>query len=212
MSDAAPQKPGPSRRHLVARILLFVPFYAWIGYACFDRACNPGSGAAVPAHLRKPVAESAPSGSLPPSDPVQASGRHSGSLRAARAVEAAAGTVALSWPVLGGFRYSKGMRLPAAVRDLNGKDVSVTGFMLLLDRETRITDFVLVEALWSCCFGSPPDVNQAIIVNAADLGGIDFSYEPVQVIGTLDVGERLDSEGMITSVYRLRAKAVRRLQ
>lgn len=193
-----------------------MPFYAWIGYACFDRACNSGSDAAVPAHLRPPAAASSPPGGgspeLPPSDPVPASEGHSGSLRTARQVAAPAGTVPLSWQVLGGFRYSKGMQLPQDVRELHGRDVSISGFMLMLDRETRITEFVLVEALWSCCFGTPPDVNQVIFVDAAALGGIDHSSDGVQVIGTLDVGERLDSDGTIMNVYRLRAKAVKRLR
>ena len=46
------------------------------------------------------------------------------------------------------------------LRDLSGKKVLMTGFMLPLDEVQNIKEFLLVQSLWSCCYGTPPDINK----------------------------------------------------
>jgi hypothetical protein len=216
MTGPAPGKRSLSGMRIAARFLFFGVLNAWIVFILFDLTGSKSRG--LPVYPKSRVAETKPTASpevLAPPSPVAAPGsgsQHLGTVRTAAQAEAAAGTMAISWRTLGGFRYSRAMRLPKEVRDLHEKEISICGFMLPFDRESKIRDFALVEALWSCCYGTPPDVNQVIIVSADDIGGVDLVNDPVQLIGTLDVGEKLDSDGTLMSVYRVRAKAVRRLK
>ena len=61
----------------------------------------------------------------------------------------------VKWEVLGGFEYEEGMALPKPVRDLSGKKVGIAGYMMTLEEVEDIHEFLLVESLWSCCFGIP---------------------------------------------------------
>src|SRR5690606_32936614 len=74
-----------------------------------------------------------------------------------------AGYERVTWHQLGGFAYQEGAALPEAVRALDGRDVGIFGFMLSLGDAERMSEFVLVESLWGCCFGSVPEVNQTIL-------------------------------------------------
>ena len=64
-----------------------------------------------------------------------------------------------------GFEYIEHMTLPDEVRKLNGKKVGLAGYMLTLDQVENIREFLLVEAFWSCCFGTPPSMNQVAMIH-----------------------------------------------
>jgi hypothetical protein len=40
----------------------------------------------------------------------------------------------------------------------------MTGFMLPIDEVENIKEFLLVQSLWSCCYGQPPDINGIVRV------------------------------------------------
>ena len=94
----------------------------------------------------------------------------------------------LSWRLLGGFAHKKGQPLPAAVRALDGAEVVIEGYMLTLAETNDIRTFLLVESLWGCCFGKPPDLHQGILVRLISGPPLDYLFTPIQVTGRLEVG------------------------
>lgn len=139
-------------------------------------------------------------------------GGHEGTLRAAVEVEVPAGYERAKWEVLGGFEYEEGMELPKTVAALNNKKVGIAGYMMTLEEVEDIHEFLLVESLWSCCFGTPPEVHQVIVVTMEEgKPGIDYTTAPVLVLGKMEVGEEVE-DGFVTSLYRLTASEVKEVQ
>jgi hypothetical protein len=119
-----------------------------------------------------------------------------------------AGYERISWNQLGGFPYLEGAPLPAEVQALNGHDVGIFGFMLSLGDSERLSELVLVESLWGCCFGSVPEVNQTILVRVAPNAAVEYSAAPQLVTGRLEVGEEREG-GFVTSLYRITGATLR---
>ncbi|HYC78717.1 MAG TPA: DUF3299 domain-containing protein [Planctomycetota bacterium] len=136
--------------------------------------------------------------------PLDASGNpHTGLYRAAPVLNPPPGYRALDWKTLGGFEYTEGMKLPEEVRKLHGEKVAIAGYMFTLSEFENIREFMLVESLWSCCFGVPPTVNQVLVVKIDGRKGVEYTGMPVMLLGTLDVGEKIE-DGWVTSLYRIR--------
>jgi hypothetical protein len=108
----------------------------------------------------------------------------------------------VSWNRLGGFTYREGEPLPGEVLAWAGREVGIFGFMMTLGDAERSPQFVLVESLWGCCFGSVPELNQTILVRVADGAAAEYSAAPLLVTGRLEVGEEREG-GFVTSVYRI---------
>jgi len=131
----------------------------------------------------------------------------SGDRRDAAVRASPSGELTASWRLLGGFDYKKGAPLPPAVRDLDGAAVTIDGYMLTLAETNNIRTFLLVESLWGCCFGKPPDLHQGIVVRKVGGSGIEYLFTPIRVSGRLEVGEKRE-RGVVASVYRLAATKV----
>jgi hypothetical protein len=116
----------------------------------------------------------------------------------------------ISWLTLGAFSYKEGMELPEAVTRLHNRKVAIVGYMVALEEVEDIHEFLLVESLWSCCFGSIPEIHQVILVRVGGRRGVDLITAPLFVTGILEVGEEVE-DGFVTSVYRLRADRVEEL-
>jgi len=136
-----------------------------------------------------------------------AMGQHP-TLRAAATMKLPEGYEGISWKTLGGFEYTEHMALPHEVLKLNGQKVGLTGYMMTIEEVENIHEFLLVEAFWSCCFGTPPNVHQVVLIQLPKSGkGVEYTSQPVLILGTLEVGERIE-DGFVTSVYRLKATSV----
>lgn len=122
--------------------------------------------------------------------------------------ELPAGHERISWNQLGGFPYLEGVRLPPEVEALAGRNVGIFGFMLTLGDSERVTEFVLVESLWGCCFGAVPEVNQTILVRLDPDSPAEYSAAPMLVTGRLEVGEEREA-GFVTSLYRIGGATLR---
>jgi len=125
----------------------------------------------------------------------------------------ASGHQPVRWSTLADFAYAPGMALPAAVTALDGKQVAVDGYMLVLERDEdrRVRAFLLLESLWGCCFARTPSIHEGIAVRMTTPRGIRGHEGPVTVLGELAVGEERE-EGEVTSVYRLEATVVKALE
>jgi len=107
-----------------------------------------------------------------------------------------------SWIYEDGF---KGM--PKSVKELDGKKFVMAGFMLPIDEVENIKSFYLVESLWSCCFGTPPDVNGLVRVEVKAKKGVAYHYDPILVVGTFKLKKTMDDDYCV-SIYTLAADRV----
>lgn len=107
-----------------------------------------------------------------------------------------------SWP------YEDGLKnMPKRVKDLTGKKVLMTGFMLPIDEVQNIKEFLLVQSLWSCCYGSPPDIHGIVRVVMPKGKTTDYFFDPIKVIGTFKV-EATIMEGYCVDIYQLHVESL----
>jgi hypothetical protein len=106
------------------------------------------------------------------------------------------------WP------YDDGLKgCPEAVRALDGKKVAMIGFMLPIDEVENIKEFLLVQSLWACCYGTPPDINGIVRVVMKGDKRTDYQFDPVLVTGAFRVRETREDEYCI-DVFQLEAEDV----
>ena len=102
-----------------------------------------------------------------------------------------------SWP------YEDGLKgMPKRVKELNGKKVLMTGFMLPIDEVQNIKEFLLVQSLWSCCYGQPPDIHGIVRVVMPKGRTTDYFFDPLKVTGTFKV-EATILDGYCVDIYQL---------
>ena len=109
-----------------------------------------------------------------------------------------------SWPLLKSFPYEEGMNLPPEVQALDGANAKAWGYLIALEEN----QYLLVQSLWSCCFGRPPEINEAVVVRVREGMGIgNLENQGVTVYGRFEAGEAYE-DGFVTSLYRLDAEHV----
>ena len=93
--------------------------------------------------------------------------------------------------------------IPALVKALNGKKVSVQGYIKPLKQDADgVTDFLLMRDHALCCQTNIPQINEWVHVRMTGRS-IPFAHErQFTVSGVLQVGELLGT-GNVVSVYRL---------
>jgi len=100
-------------------------------------------------------------------------------------------------------------QIPAPVKALNNKKVSVQGFMVPMKVEKGATKlFLLVKDTSLCCFGRMPRMNEWISVKMSEGRSAKFiGDQPVTVFGKIEVGEEI-KDGEVLSIYRMDADDV----
>jgi hypothetical protein len=107
-----------------------------------------------------------------------------------------------SWP------YEDGLKgMPKRIKELSGKKVLMTGFMLPIDEVKDIKEFLLVESLWSCCYGQPPDIHGIVRVVMPKGKTTDYFFDPLKVIGTFKV-EATVLDGYCVDIYQLHLESL----
>ncbi len=93
-------------------------------------------------------------------------------------------------------------QVPDAVRKLDGRKVSVTGFMLPTKMERGLaTEFLLLNTPMMCCFGVTPPTNAWIIVKMPK--GVKAQQDvPLAFRGLLHVQAQWEN-GYLSSIYQL---------
>lgn len=103
---------------------------------------------------------------------------------------------------------AKRNQIPDNIKALNGKNISLTGFMMPLNADPEgATEFVLNGNFDMCGFGGPVMINQWAMVKFTGKGKVPYTHLPLTVFGTLEVGEEY-RDGRLYSLYRLKANAV----
>jgi hypothetical protein len=95
-------------------------------------------------------------------------------------------------------------QIPASVKELDAKKVSVTGFMLPVKmHEGLVTEFLLVKDPMMCCYGVMPKVNEWVVVKMNGKGVQALMDVPITFEGTLSVGQLYEG-GYLTGLYLLK--------
>ncbi len=96
---------------------------------------------------------------------------------------------------------------PAVVADLDGKRVSIGGYVVPLDFEaTTVKEFLLVPFVGACIHVPPPPANQIIYVKSLQGFEVSGSFDAVTVTGTLKT--TVAFTGLADAGYTLDADAV----
>ncbi|MHC5012291.1 MAG: DUF3299 domain-containing protein [Planctomycetota bacterium] len=114
------------------------------------------------------------------------------------------GSEVVSWDALLAYEYQEGLAgMPEALLALEGKRVTMAGFLLTLYEFDDIKEFSLVASHWSCCFGVPPGLNGWIHVRLAEgQVGLPNTAEPIKVAGTFRLREDKEA-GYVVSIFAL---------
>ncbi|MEO0649853.1 MAG: hypothetical protein AAFZ65_04160 [Planctomycetota bacterium] len=97
--------------------------------------------------------------------------------------------------------WKPGDELPKSVRDLSGKRVVIRGYMHgSIDEETRRFPFVSDSCQCTARLMPHHFVDVLVDEETAPIAG------QFEIIGRLNVGPRLDDDGFVTSVYRLKGE------
>ena len=127
----------------------------------------------------------------------------------------------ITFAILGGYFYelpppgaadpdSKTQdRIPATIRALDKRKISVQGFMVPVRLEKGMTtQFMLVKDQSLCCYGRIPRMNEWIMVKMPAGKPAPFIGDrPVTVFGKIDVSEEIE-KGEVLSLYRMDAEDV----
>jgi hypothetical protein len=117
-------------------------------------------------------------------------------------------TVTLDFDVLKKWTYVEGKTpIPDFIRTFDGKNVTMTGYMMPLSDIKDIRSFVLVPSLFGCCYGQPPAVNHVVLVKMAGDTRTKFYDDVIKVRGQFHCGEE-KQEGYLVSLYRIDADSV----
>jgi hypothetical protein len=122
------------------------------------------------------------------------------------ALEAENGAIRADFDFLGGFDYERDGRIPEKVKELNGRTVSVTGFMLPTDFESGVVkSFMLLNNQMGCCFGVMPRVNEFVYVEMPEGKSTKYMTDiPLRVTGRLEVVK----ENLVGGIYSMTADKV----
>jgi hypothetical protein len=114
----------------------------------------------------------------------------------------------LPFDELTSWQYEDGLKgMPKRIRDLSGKKVLMTGFMLPIDEVQHIKEFLLVQSLWSCCYGQPPDIHGFVRVVMPKGKTSDYFFDPIKVIGKFKV-EATVMDGYCVDIYQLETESI----
>ncbi|MBL9076563.1 MAG: DUF3299 domain-containing protein [Planctomycetes bacterium] len=111
-----------------------------------------------------------------------------------------------SWP------YEDGLKgMPQRIKELSGKRVLMVGFMLPIDEVQNIKEFLLVQSLWSCCYGQPPDIHGIVRVVMPKGKTTDYFFDPLKIVGTFKV-EATMLDGYCVDIYQLHVESLEALK
>jgi hypothetical protein len=95
--------------------------------------------------------------------------------------------------------------IPPAVKSLNGRMVSLEGFMLPIDLTPEgVSMFMLNASIDMCYFGAPVRFNEWVMVRMKPGKRAKFTHLATTVKGRFEVGEDVRN-GRVVSLYRLEA-------
>jgi uncharacterized protein len=93
----------------------------------------------------------------------------------------------VDWQDLGELDYVSGSA-PQKLKDLDGKDVRIPGFMVPLEDDSKaVKEFLLVPSPQACIHVPPPPPNQMVLVEMEEGSEAAVAYGPIWIYGTLSL-------------------------
>lgn len=97
--------------------------------------------------------------------------------------------------------------IPKDICALDQRNVSVEGFMMPVQFENgKTAEFILVQAPFGCCFGTPPQIHELIKVRVKP-PGVRPIDGPARARGVMHVGVERQN-GYLACIYRLDAESI----
>lgn len=94
-------------------------------------------------------------------------------------------------------------QVPPAIQALDGKRISVAGFMIPMNTDKdRVLSFILAQTRGSCCYGLVPKLNQWIYVEMSGTTVDNVMDVPITVFGTLSI-HNLNTQNKDWCLYRM---------
>lgn len=111
---------------------------------------------------------------------------------------------------LGNFEFNEDddSSIPEDVRALSGSKVRLTGQMLPLDQAGRVTRFLLVNDLLSCCYGTTPKIQNVVKVTLPKDKPMLATTERIAVEGTLRVHVEREDE-FVLNIFELEPTSIK---
>jgi hypothetical protein len=99
--------------------------------------------------------------------------------------------------------------IPDALKKAISSEVTLKGFMMPLDYESKeIVEFLFMPYVPSCMHVPPPPANQLILVKMKKGAKIKPSFYPIELVGKLSVEENVELE----SSYKMEGSSVKELK
>lgn len=116
----------------------------------------------------------------------------------------------LSLAELGNFDFdeTRDTSLPQDVVALSGSRFRTTGYMIPLDQVGKVTRFLLVNDLMSCCFGQVPKLQHVMYVTLPPGRWVEPTSERLLVEGTLTVEIRRQ-DGYVIGLFEMTPTSVK---
>ncbi len=116
--------------------------------------------------------------------------------------------IQMTFDEIGSWKYRDGKTpIPDDVKKFDGKYVEIKGYMLPVGGGNWCKEFLLVPALFGCCFGQAPEPNHMIFVKMQGKKEAPFHPRAIRIRGTFTAREeRVD--GLLVSLYRFECEQV----
>lgn len=117
----------------------------------------------------------------------------------------AAGVTPLAWTVLGETRLDRKYKPTFAkyLRELNGKEVSLTGFMQPLGDDLDLGTFMLIEYPVGCWYCEAPEITSIVLVVLPPGKTKTYTRSPLKITGALTLNAT-DPENFLYTIARAR--------
>ncbi|MCH8567529.1 MAG: DUF3299 domain-containing protein [Balneolales bacterium] len=92
--------------------------------------------------------------------------------------------------------------IPENLKALDGKEVSIVGYMVPFDRIENITQFILLQAPFMGCMHVPPPQANEVIMIKTERPLSSYTYDPLKITGKLTIDE-VFVDGYLISVYTI---------
>ncbi len=109
------------------------------------------------------------------------------------------------------YRFSRKANnpIPEKLKALQGKEVSLAGYMIPMSEALDVTEFMLVQMpFFGCCYSVPPEPNETVMVKMQKGKSTPYVYSPIRVTGTFKIQET-KIDGFVVSVYEIEASQVK---
>jgi len=101
-----------------------------------------------------------------------------------------------------------GDRVPTNLKALDGKQVSIVGYMIPFDSVEKINRFILLQAQFMGCFHVPPPQPNEVVMVDMGTRTVDYSEAPLQVTGLFEIKKTFEEDFLI-SVFTIKNAQVK---